>query len=105
MNIITAATAALNIHPDHVDAYLDAQFDAERERMDALTAAPWSLDGAHSEWHAIHGADSVCPLDCGIGEAEASSYDDVAPTIRCGHCKDYHHTTDDVRACSIASRR
>lgn len=30
----------------------------------------WLAD-AHREWHLVNGARSVCPLDCGVGEAEA----------------------------------
>jgi len=27
----------------------------------------WLAD-AHREWHYVHGANTVCPLDCGVGE-------------------------------------
>ena len=27
----------------------------------------WLAD-AHREWHYVHGALTVCPLDCGVGE-------------------------------------
>lgn len=27
-----------------------------------------TLAEAHALWHAVHGRDTLCPLDCGIGE-------------------------------------
>lgn len=57
----------------------------------------WLAD-AHREWHYVNGADACCPLDCGAGE----TYDHEEPTIKCGHCKAYHFTTQEVRICSQA---
>ena len=65
----------------------------------------WLAD-AHSEWHAVHGRNVVCPLDCGIGEAEALEADWEAEQepeehhhIICGNCRDLHETVDEVKAC------
>ena len=37
----------------------------------------WIVD-AHYEWHAVHGALAVCPLDCGIGEGYEDEPDEEA---------------------------
>lgn len=68
------------------------------------TPAP-SLSDAHAQWHAIHGRNTACPLDCGVGEAEAAweamALDYEAPVaVRCGHCGG-RHTVAGVRECSI----
>lgn len=26
------------------------------------------ISEAHAQWHSVHGAMEVCPLDCGVGE-------------------------------------
>ena len=31
------------------------------------------LADAHSDWHAVNGANEICPLDCGVGEAQAEA--------------------------------
>lgn len=33
------------------------------------------LADAHRDWHTAHGWNVVCPLDCGVGEAEALEAD------------------------------
>jgi hypothetical protein len=51
--------------------------------------APVTLADAHSQWHSIHGQ-VVCPLDCGIGDAEGYDYDDAQAEVwgvQCGFCK------------------
>lgn len=34
------------------------------------------LADAHRDWHNVHGKFAVCPLDCGIGEAEIDRLQD-----------------------------
>ena len=61
------------------------------------------LAEAHQEWHIVNGRNVVCPLDCGVGEAEALEADWEAEedqhVIICGNCRDLHETADQVRQC------
>lgn len=68
---------------------------------ETYTPAPTLYD-AHLQWHSIHGALALCPLDCGIGEAAASDYEEdpvAAPQVSCGHCKG-RHTVAGVAVCA-----
>lgn len=65
------------------------------------------LADAHRDWHAVHGLNAVCPLDCGAGEAvmedwehEADSIEAGAPSFRCGHCKGRHTSVAMARRCA-----
>lgn len=65
--------------------------------------APSTAD-AHAQWHQIHGATALCPLDCGAGEYEQDEHVDetsvsASVLVLCGHCGG-RHTVTDVRRCS-----
>jgi hypothetical protein len=58
---------------------------------------------AHSQWHRLHGAYAVCPLDCGVEEFAEEPHRPATQhvtSIHCGHCKGYHSSIAEVRACS-----
>lgn len=68
------------------------------------------LADAHSEWHAVHGAYAICPLDCGAmspEQAEAEEADNTmsyydehgTASITCGACGGTHKAVDAVKAC------
>lgn len=38
----------------------------------------WIVD-AHYEWHAVHGANACCPLDCNAGVDQSEDYEGFAP--------------------------
>lgn len=52
---------------------------------------------AHSQWHAIHGAFAVCPLDCGAGgvDGEWEALSQGVDCFACGH----HHDPNSSGAC------
>jgi hypothetical protein len=53
--------------------------EAEREFYDEMYGpGPATLADAHSHWHAVHGWNTVCDLDCGAGEAYDEFDDDAA---------------------------
>lgn len=67
------------------------------------------LADAHRDWHAVHGLNAVCPLDCGAGEAamqaweqEQDSIEAGEPSFRCGHCKGRHTSVFMARECAKA---
>lgn len=62
-----------------------------------------TLAEAHAQWHAVHGRDTLCPLDCGIGETYDEDPESTTLLVRCGHCQG-RHTVAEVKACA-ASRR
>lgn len=53
---------------------------------------------AHAQWHAVHGRNSVCPLDCGIGESYDEDPESMPLLVKCGHCQG-RHTVAGVKAC------
>lgn len=57
-----------------------------------------TLADAHSEWHAVHGYDVECPLDCGEAERRHEATQ-ARPRVRCGHCGD-RHTVAGVAVCA-----
>ena len=35
----------------------------------------YTMSEIHSQWHSVHGQNTVCPLDCGVGEDYQSEYE------------------------------
>lgn len=87
------------------DSYTEEAMALEaRREYDERWAPVATLSDAHSHWHAQHGANAVCPLDCGASEGVMAEYDEldddeVEPRVTCGHCK-AKHTVAGVRLCA-----
>ena len=73
-----------------------AAMEVEREFSERAHPVA-SLSDAHAQWHAVHGTDAPCPLDCGI---EPDDITDTGPGISCGHCKGRHASVAGVRECA-----